>query len=162
MYTRENFWKSIENEIRIIKHLSTKALSENMDYRPTQKSRTTLELMQYLSATGMSTMKVLLDEDSKASSSYDDFKADVSLENFVSKMDFQENEMKNMFSKFTEEDFKKEFDYYGVKTKAEHLVDGILKNFAAYRMQLFIYLKTSCDQNLNTYNVWVGMDNPSK
>ncbi len=160
MYTKENFWKSLQNEIRIIKHLSTKALSEKLDYKPTEKSRTTLELLQYLSATGMSTMKALLDEDIKAGMSYEDFKSGVSLNNFAEKMDFQEKEMKDMFSKFTEDDFTKEFDYYGVKTKAEHLVDGVLKTFAAYRMQLFVYLKTSCDQNLNTYNVWVGMDQP--
>ncbi len=160
MYTKENFWKSLQNEIRIIKHLATKALPEKMDYRPTEKSRTTIELMQYLSATGMATMKVLLNEDMKMYSDYDAFKSDVSLENFSEKMDYQEKEMKEIFSKFTENDFGKEFDYYGVKTKAEHLVDGVLKNFAAYRMQLFVYLKTSCDENLNTYNVWVGMDSP--
>lgn len=160
MYTKEQFWKSVSNEIRIIKHLATKALPEKLDYKPTEKSRTTLELMQYLSATGMTTMKVMLTEDTKAGESYTDFKAGVTLENFAEKMDEQESQMKEMFEKMTDEDFKKEFDYYGSKTKAEHLVDGILKTFAAYRMQLFVYLKTSCDGNLNTYNVWVGMDEP--
>lgn len=162
MYTREQFWKSIQSEINIIKHLSAKAKADKLDYRPTSKSRTTLELMQYLSASGSSIMKSLFTEDMKASESYVDFKNSVTLENFAMKMDEQEREMKEMFDKMSDEDLKKEFDFYGVRTKAEHLFELVLKGFAAYRMQLFVYLKTSCDENLNTYNVWVGMDQPNK
>lgn len=161
MYTREQFWKSVQNEIRIIKHLATKVPEGKGDYRPSEAQRSTLELMQYLSATGATTMKVMLSENKDSYKDYEDFKAGVALENFSEKMDEQERDMKEMFGKLSDEDLKKEFDYYGLKTKSEHLVDGILKTFAAYRMQLFLYIK-ACGVDVNTYNVWVGMDDPTK
>jgi hypothetical protein len=56
---------------------------------------------------------------------------------------------------------KKEFDYYGVRTKSEHLIEGVLKTFAAYRMQLFLYVK-ACGAHVTTYDVWMGIDTPVK
>ena len=38
------------------------------------------------------------------------------------------------------------------------LVSLVLKHYAAYRMQLFLYLKASGRAELNTMNLWVGMD----
>lgn len=161
MYTREQFWKSIESEARIIKHLATKVSKDIGDYRPSSSQRSTLELMQYLSATGSTTMKVMLTENTKAGEDYIAFKEGVTLENFAEKMDMQLADMKEMFLKMSDEDLKKEFDYYGLRTKAEHLFENTLKGFAAYRMQLFLYVKAN-GVDVNTYNVWVGMDDPSK
>jgi hypothetical protein len=157
MYTREQFWKSASNEVRIIKHLATKIPEGKGDYRPSEAQRSTLELLQYLSATGMTTMKVMLTENTKSYEDYVSWKEEVTLENFASKMDEQEAQMKEMFEKMSDEDLKKEFDYYGNRTKAEHLIEGVLKTFAAYRMQLFLYVK-SCGVNVNTMNLWAGID----
>jgi hypothetical protein len=161
MYTKENFEKSFKNEIRIIKHLATKVPEGMGDYRPSPAQRSTLELMQYLSGCGASTMKAILTGDSKTYTDYNDHKASVTLENFAEKMDFQEKQMTQMFAQFKDEDFTKEVDFYGVKTGAEHLVDGVLKTFAAYRMQLFLYVK-ACGAYVTTMDVWAGMDTPPK
>lgn len=161
MYTREQFWKSAQNEIRIIKHLATKIPEGKGDYRPSEAQRSTLELMQYLSATGATTMKVMLSENKESYKDYEEFKAGVTLENFAEKMDAQEADMKEMFAKLSDEDLKKEIDYYGNKTKAEHLIDGILKTFSAYRMQFFLYIK-ACGAHVSTMDVWAGMDTPPK
>ena len=161
MYTKESFWKSVQNEIRIIKHLATKVPAGKFDYKPSEAQRSMLELMQYLSAAGSSMLKALTTEDAKAAMTYTDFRASVTPENFAEKMDMQEKDMKEMFLTLTDEDFKKEFDYYGVRTKAEHLVDGILKNFAAYRMQFFLYIK-ACGAHVSTMDVWRGVDTPVK
>ena len=157
MYTREQFWKSASNEVRIIKHLATKIPEGKGDYKPSEAQRSTLELLQYLSATGMTTMKVMLTENTKSYEDYVSWKEGVTLENFASKMDEQEAQMKEMFEKMSDEDLKKEFDYYGNRTKSEHLIEGILKTFAAYRMQLFLYVK-ACGVSVNTMNLWVGID----
>jgi hypothetical protein len=161
MYTKENFWKSVSNEVRIIKHLVTKIPAGKADYRPSESQRSTLELLQYLSATGMSTIKTMLTENTKTYEEYTAFKESVTVENFAEKMDEQEVQMKEMFGKFQDDDFSKEFDYYGTRTKAEHLVEGVLKTFAAYRMQLFLYVK-ACGAHVSTYDVWMGMDTPVK
>lgn len=161
MYTREQFWKSVENEIRIIKHLATKVPEGKGDYRPSPAQRSTLELMQYLSSTGSTTMKVMLTENTKAGEDYVAFKEGVTLENFAEKMDAELADMKEMFGKLSDEDLKKEFDYYGNRTKAEHLFENLLKGCAAYRMQLFLYVK-ACGAHVSTMDVWAGMDTPAK
>ncbi len=161
MYTREQFWKSASNEVRIIKHLATKIPEGMGDYRPSPAQRSTLELLQYLSATGMTTIKVMLTENKNSSEDYVAFKEGVTLENFAEKMDEQEREMKDMFWKISDEDLTKEFDYYGNRTKAEHLIEGILKTFAAYRMQLFLYIK-ACGAQVNTMDVWAGINTLEK
>ncbi len=161
MYTREQFLQSLSNEVRIIKHLGTKVPEGKEDYKPSASQRSTTELLQYLSATGATTMKVMLTENKNSYEDYITFKQDVTVLNFSEKMDAQEKDMKEMFSQISDEDLKKEFDYYGVRTKAEHLIEGILKTFAAYRMQLFLYVK-ACGAYVSTYDVWMGIDTPPK
>lgn len=161
MYTREQFLKSVGNEIKIIKHLATKIPEGRGDYRPSETQRSTLELLQYLSAAGSTTMKVMLTENVKSYEDYLDFKESVNLENFKDKMDAQEADIREMFAQISDEDLKKEFDYYGNRTKVEHLIEGILKTFAAYRMQLFLYVK-ACGAHVSTMDVWAGVDTPPK
>jgi len=38
----------------------------------------------------------------------------------------------------------------------------MFKNLAAYRMQLFLYLKISGQKELNSFNNWKGFDRPIK
>lgn len=161
MYTREQCSKSLSNEIRIIKHLATKIPMGTEGYRPSESQRSTLELLQYLSAVGSSTLKALATENTKAVMEYTDFKNSVTVENFAEKMDAQEKEMQETFASLTDEDLLKEFDYYGVRTKAEHIIEGVMKSFAAYRMQLFLYVKAS-GAYVSTYDVWMGIDTPPK
>jgi len=159
MYTKENFWKSVSNEVRIIKHLGTKIPVGKGNYKPSESQRSTLELLQYLSVTGATTMKVMLTENTKSYEEYVSFKEAVTMDTFAEKMDVQETEMKEMFEKMTEEELQKDFEYYGMRTKAEHLIEGVLKTFAAYRMQLFLYVKAS-GAHVSTRDVWMGVDTP--
>ncbi len=161
MYTKEQVWKSLASEIRIIKHLGKKIPEGKEGYRPSESQRSILELLQYLSATGSSMMKILLTEDAKSAEVYESFKQGVTVANFSEKMDAQEEDMKETFMKFTDEDLTKEFDFYGTLTKAEHIVEKILKGFAAYRMQLFLYIKAN-GVHVTTYDVWAGVDTPPK
>jgi hypothetical protein len=161
MYTKESFWNSVVNEIRIIKHLATKVDAEKLDYKPTPSQRTTLELLQYLSVAGSYTIKAILEENKETYKEFETIKAGVTLENFASRMDDQQKEMRDIFEQFTDEDFLKTCDYYAVRTKGEHFIEAILKMFAAYRMQLFLYVK-SCGAHVTTYDLWMGIDTPSK
>ncbi len=160
MYTKENFIKSLENEVRIIKHLGTKIPAGNGDYRPSPAQRSTLELLQYISAVGSGIMKSIQQGDTKGWVEYDEFRKSVTVDNFSEKMDAELTDMKETFSKFTDADWQREADFYGKATVAEHMIN-ILRNFAAYRMQLFLYVK-ACGVEVNTYNLWGGMDMPKK
>ncbi len=156
MYTKENFIKSLENEVRIIKHLGTKVTPDISAYKPSSAQRSTLELLQYLSAVGSGIMKAIQTENLKAWSEYDEFRKGVNQENFSEKMDAELSDMKETFAKFSDADFSKEVDFYGKDTVAAHMVN-ILRNFSAYRMQLFLYIKAN-GVSVNTMNLWGGMD----
>ena len=59
----------------------------------------------------------------------------------------------------TEADLRHEMEMFGSKaSRGSWIVSLILLHYAAYRMQLFQYLKSSGREELNTFNLWVGTD----
>jgi len=46
-------------------------------------------------------------------------------------------------------------------TCGQFLVNHVIGQCAAYRMQLFLYLKACGREELNTMNLWVGVDTPA-
>ena len=50
--TKEELIASLQNEVRILVHLAGKVDKSKVDYRPTPKQRSTLELLQYMSMMG--------------------------------------------------------------------------------------------------------------
>ena len=58
--TKSELISSLQNEVRILLHLATKIDRAKLDYRPTAKQRSTLELMQYLSMMGPALVQVAL------------------------------------------------------------------------------------------------------
>ena len=60
-----------------------------------------------------------------------------------------------------DEDMRTDMELFGTTaSKGMHLVSIVLGGYAAYRTQLFVYLKLCGRTELNTYNLWVGMDAP--
>ena len=59
----------------------------------------------------------------------------------------------------TDADFRKEIEMFGNKaTRGMWVVRLPLTHYAAYRMQLFVYLKACGRDELNTMNLWAGID----
>ena len=50
--TKEELIASLQNEVRILLHLAGKIDRTQLDYRPTPKQRSTIEMLQYLSVMG--------------------------------------------------------------------------------------------------------------
>ena len=50
--TKEELIGSMQNEVRILLHLATKIDRDHLDYRPTPKQRSTIELLRYLAMMG--------------------------------------------------------------------------------------------------------------
>ena len=50
--TKDELIGSLQNEVRILQHLCTKIEPSMVDYRPTPKQRSTLELLRYLTNMG--------------------------------------------------------------------------------------------------------------
>ena len=59
-------------------------------------------------------------------------------------------------------DFRSEITMFGSNvTKGGFLVSHVLGGCAAYRTQLFLYLKSCGREELSTMNLWAGIDAPA-
>src|SRR5436190_20643189 len=55
--TKSELLASLQKEVRILLHLASKIDRSQLDYRPTAKQRSTIELLQYLSYMGPSMLR---------------------------------------------------------------------------------------------------------
>src|SRR5215469_12678956 len=57
--TKEELIAALQNEVRILLHLAGKIDGKKLDYRPTPKQRSTLELLHYLAVMGPVQVKMI-------------------------------------------------------------------------------------------------------
>ena len=75
----------------------------------------------------------------------------------------QSDEYARRLGAWTDLDFRKEVDMFGRKSSRGLLVITLVLNgHAAYRTQLFLYLKACGREELSTMNLWAGVDMPAK
>ena len=158
---------SLQNEVRILLHLAHKIDRSTLDYRPTPKQRTTLELLRYMSMMGPMMIKYGLakggefDRDAwtveaKAAEARD-------FDQTLATISAQTDEYVKLFAEVTDDDFRSEITVFdGSKmTCGNYLVNSVLGGCAAYRLQLFLYLKACGQEELGTSNLWGGVDAPT-
>ena len=159
---KQHLLNSIEKEIHICRRLYTKIPADQMNFRPGQGVRSTLELLQYLSIAGTLMPTYWLKE------SDTDFTAfyvanttaskSMPAEQFLTVMDEQLVKLKDLFNQITEEDLiQKEITYRWSGAKAalgEGIIATSIKWLAAYKLQLFLFIKLSGDQSLATADAW--------
>lgn len=113
MYTKEQIWASFKKELTIIKHLGEKVPEGGEYHKPTEKQRTTLELMHYIASFGGGIFNVIKDGDGMSFMKYADTVKDVTIENFAEKIDAQEIAMKEIFDQLTPELLNEEITAWG-------------------------------------------------
>lgn len=160
MITKQQYIDSITFELGVIRHLATKIDAAHLDFKPTEKQRSTHELMTYMSTIfGGAVDMIKAAGDRSVYKAWTDKTPAVTLANFDELMKIQEKHIQDVVSAMTEEDLAEKVTIYGnERTRAEHLLNGPLKWAAAYKMQLFMNLKMSGAEHLNTMNLWAGMD----
>jgi len=162
--TKDELIASLQNEVRILLHLAGKIDRNKLDYRPTPKQRSTLELLQYLVNMGP-----LLIRSIKAGAF--DVPAWQAATEEVKKMNFdqvlgaierQRGLYADLLAGFSDADFRASVDLFGngASSKGSVLVNLVLAGHAAYRTQLFLYLKACGREELTTMNLWGGVDAP--
>jgi len=163
--TKEELIASLQNEVRILAHLAGKVDRSKLDYRPTPKQRSILELLQYMAIMGPTQVAVIktgvFDRAAliAAWSPAEAAAKAMSFDQTVSAIQAQSDEYARLLSEWTEADFRGEIDVFGRKfTRGWLLVNQVVSGFAAYRTQLFLYLKASGREELNTVNLWAGVD----
>jgi DinB superfamily len=162
--TKPELISSLQNEVRILLHLAGKADRSTLDYRPTPKQRSTLELLQYLSIMGPGLVQA-------AKAGAFDPKAWTVLEESAKARDFdqtleaiaaQRDAYPKLLADLTDADFRTEITMFGNPTsRGAFIVNLVLCGSAAYRTQLFVYLKACGRHELSTINLWAGVDAPA-
>ena len=154
---------ALQHEVRVLSHLVSKVDPAQVDYRPTPKQRSTIELLRYLSMMGPTLIKFALRKpgedmttiwgaEAKAAEAKD-------LTQLAATIAAQGDEYVKLLSLLTDADYRKEFDgFSGKTTLGLFLVNLVMGGHAAYRTQLFCYLKACGRDELTTSNLWGGVD----
>ncbi|HEY2017145.1 MAG TPA: hypothetical protein VGH38_26750 [Bryobacteraceae bacterium] len=154
---------SLQNEVRILLHLAGKVDRNQLDYRPTPKQRSTIELLRYLSVMGPALIPAI-----KAGkfepAAFGAAMATANAMDFNQVMAAIEKESSvyaELVGGFTEEELRGDVALFGPpSSRGSMIVNMVLSGHAAYRTQLFLYLKACGREELSTMNLWGGMDAP--
>jgi hypothetical protein len=149
--------------VRILLHLAGKIDRTALDYRPTPKQRSTFELLQYLSIMGPELVKA-------ATAGTFDVPAWTAAEQAAAARDFDQTlavirqqleDYPALIDRISDDAFREQIVMFGQPTtRGAFIVNLVLGGCAAYRTQLFCYLKACGREELSTWNLWAGMDPP--
>ena len=154
---------SLKHEVRILVHLAGKVDRTKLDYRPTPKQRSTLELLQYLVVMGPALVESakLKQFDVEGWTRADAAAKAMDLDQIVAAFGTQADKYQTSIGAMSDADFREEFEMFGMKhTRGSFLVNLVLCGHAAYRTQLFVYWKACGREELSTMNLWAGIDPP--
>lgn len=162
--TKSELLASLQNEVRILLHLAEKVAPADIDYRPTPGQRSTLELLRYLTIMGPALLEVGKTGrfDTAAWTAAEKGAEDHDFDHAVAAIAAHPGFYEAMLADMSDEDFRAEVDLFGQKqTRGFFIVNQVICACAAYRTQLFLYLKACGHAELNTMNLWAGMDPPA-
>jgi hypothetical protein len=159
--TKDEVIAQLQKEVRILLHLISKLDRHSIEYRPTPKQRSSLELLRYLVSMG----PILIRSIKAGAFDVERWQADTakanaaSFDQVVEMIRAQEAEYANLLGSWTDEDFRGSIELFGrTATRASWLLELVLNGCAAYRTQLFLYLKSCGREELGTSNLWQGVD----
>jgi hypothetical protein len=155
---------SLQNEVRILLHLAGKVDADNLDYRPTPGQRSTLELLQYMTIMGPALVTAIKSGgfDPAAWTAAEESAKLLSFNEAVAAIEKQSATYQTEVGGMSEKDLRAKIEMFGSSdSRGSWLVNMVLSGHAAYRTQLFLYLKAGGREELNTMNLWAGIDQPA-
>jgi hypothetical protein len=163
--TKDELIATLQLEVRVLLHLASKVDPGQLDYRPTPKQRSLLELLQYLTIMGpihIRTIKVgVFDMDSWSNTwrTEEVTAKAMNLEQVKHAIGKQPALFEELVGSCSDADLRAEMEMFGQKaSRSLWIIRMLLSHYAAYRMQLFLYLKACGREELGTLNLWSGMD----
>jgi len=163
--TKAELLNTLQKESRILVHLAGKVEPSMIDYRPTAKQRSTLELLRYM--TNMGPELVL----AAKAGSFDGARWAEMLKvaearNFdqtVAVLKAQGDQYEKLLADMSDADFRADMTGFDGKpvSKGAFITNLVVAGHAAYRTQLFLYLKACGHEELGTWNLWQGIDAPA-
>jgi hypothetical protein len=162
--TKPELIAALQNEVRILLHLAGKIDHAHLDYRPTPKQRSTIELLKYLSVMGPRWLQY-------AKTGTFDAAAWMAAEQEAEARDFEQtvaaiaahsDTYTTLLADVSDADLRAELQGVGATTsRGAFIVSYVLCECAVYRMQLFLYLKACGQEGLTTWNLRAGVDAPA-
>ena len=159
--TKDEVIAQLQKEVRILLHLAGKIDRSTLDYRPTPKQRSTIELLRYLMGMG----PILVRSIKSGSFDVEAWQAMTAkakaadFDQVLAMIRAQESEYASLLASWTEADFRGSIELFGrTTTRGAWLLELVLNGCAAYRTQLFCYLKSCGREELSTSNLWQGVD----
>jgi hypothetical protein len=161
--TKEELLTSLGREVGILLHLAAKVEPGMLDYRPTAKQRSMLELLQYLAMMGPTYSRLIAGDAFDLDAWLYRWRAEeaaakaMDLEQARDAIGRQPAFFKELMNCYSDADLRVEIERFGSRaSRGSWLVTMVLCHYAAYRMQLFLYLKACGREELDTVDLWVG------
>jgi hypothetical protein len=160
--SKQELIAALQNEVRVLLHLAGKVDRNKLDYRPTAKQRSTLELLQYLVVMGpilLRAIKAGVFDQAAFQAASAEAKA-MNFDQVLAAIGKQSAAYADLVGGYSDDDFRGEIDLFGSgkSSRGSVIVYLVLGGCAAYRTQLFLYLKACGREELSTMNLWGGMD----
>ena len=160
--TKPELVEQLHKEVRILVHLAGKLEREQADYRPTPKQRSALELLRYLSFMGPAIVSAAKNgafdgaawqAEAAAAEQRNLHETIAAIEKLPAKYD-------QLLADMADADFRAEMTGFDGKklSRGLFIASVALGGHAAYRTQLFCYLKSCGHEQLTTANLWRGVD----
>ena len=162
--TKPELVTALQNEVRILLHLASKIDPKQLGYRPTPKQRSTIELLKYLSVMGPYLVQAARTGfDPAAWQAVNQAAEARDFDETLKVIAGQADAYATMLGEMTDAELRSEMDGFdGKKTsRGAFIVNLVLCGCAAYRTQLFMYLKARGREELGTMNLWAGADAPA-
>ncbi len=157
---KEHLLQNIHREIILIKQITPLIKESDLEFRPAEKVRSTYELMQYLSGIGGTMFRWFLVNDitPEERQKITAYRATLTIGNFSERMDEQWEIIQNYMADVTEEQLNTmevELPWKEKMHLGRAIIAAPIKWLAAYRMQLFLYLKMNGRPEIGTKEAWV-------
>ena len=163
--TKQEAIAALQNEVRLVVHLISKIEPSMLDYRPSPKQRSLMELIRYFVVMAPVQLRFVVAGNFTMETWMSAWRSEAAAANAMNldqvraAIARQPALFAELLAPCADSDFRTEIEMFGNKaTRGTWVVRLPLTHYAAYRMQLFLYLKVcGCDE-LNTMNLWAGVD----
>ena len=163
--TKPELIAALQKEVRILLHLAGKLDISQLDYRPTPKQRSALELLRYLSFMGPALVATAKNGgfDAEAWKSEVHAAEGRDLNETLAVIAALPDAYARLLADMPDADFRAEMTGFdGNKiSRGLFIVSLVLGGHTAYRTQLFLYLKSCGQEQLGTVDLWRGVDAPA-
>ena len=162
MYSKAQFIDNLKNEFRILKHLGTKINHEqHLGHKFTEGQRSVKDLMVYLGYSLGKQLQLVVkgEQDMAVFADYQALSDNFDPQNWETILDTELADMLAGIESLDDAALATPITLFmQTRTRAEFLISMFVAMLASYKMQLFLQLKHAGETQLNSMNLWAGMD----